>query len=114
MLPLCNQYPIFVEAEMNQLRYQPKKAAVGTAYVYEKSNIDGSNKGDIVQYVASRDSLEAFKWVEGKPDATLVTATIDWNRFSVRELKSWKIKANGVRTLVVTLDQTEDSNQMVV
>ena len=99
---------------MNQLRYQAEKVAVETAYFYEKSNIDGSNKSNIVQYVASKDSLEAFKWIEGKPEATLVTAKIDWNRFSVRELKSWKIRANGERIQVATLDQIEDSDQVVV
>ena len=68
---------------MNELRYQPEKVAVGTAYVYEKSNIDGSHSSDIVQYIASQDSLEAFKWTDGEPEATLVTAKLDWNHFSV-------------------------------
>ena len=99
---------------MDQLRYQPEKVAVETAYVYEKSNIDGSHKSNIVQYVASKDSLESFKWIEGAPEATLVTAKIEWHRFSVRELKSWKIRANGERTLYMTLDQTDDCNQVVV
>lgn len=98
---------------MNQFRYQPEKVAVGTAYVYEKSNIDGRHKSDIVQYISSKYSLEAFKY-EGGPEATLVTATIDWDRFSVAELKSWRINAVGDRTLVVTLDQTRGSNQLVV
>lgn len=66
-----------------------------------------------MQYISSRDSLEAFKY-EGGPEAMLVTATMDWDRFSVRELKSWKIRANGERTLVVNLHQVEHSNQMVV
>ena len=98
---------------MNQLRYQPEKVAVGTAYFYEKSNVDGSHMSTIVQYVASKDSLEAFKWVEGGKEATLVTAKMDWNRFSVRGLRSWKVRANGDRIPVATFDQTEDSNQVV-
>ena len=46
---------------MDVLRFRPDQVAVGTAYIYEKSNIDGSNKSNIVQYVASKDTLEAFK-----------------------------------------------------
>ena len=99
---------------MNQLRYQPEKVPVETAYVYEKSNIDGSNMSTIVQYVASMDSLEAFKWVDGEPVATLVTAKMDWDRFSVRRLQSFKIRASGERTPVVTMNQIEDSDQIVV
>ena len=34
---------------MSQLSYQPEKVAVKTAYVYEKSNVDGSHKSDIAQ-----------------------------------------------------------------
>lgn len=56
---------------MHRFRFQPEKVAVGTAYDYEKSNIDGSHKSNIVQYIASIDSLEAFKY-EGGPEATLV------------------------------------------
>ena len=71
---------------MSPLRYQPEKVAVETAYVYEKANVDGSHKSDIAQYVSSKDSLEAFKWTECESEATLVTAKMDWNCFSVREL----------------------------
>ena len=39
---------------------------------------------------------------------------MDWNRFSVREIRSWKIRADGERTRVATLDQAEDSNQVTV
>ncbi|MDP6512773.1 MAG: hypothetical protein QF878_06275, partial [SAR202 cluster bacterium] len=99
---------------MSQLRYQPEKVAVGTAYIYEKSNIDGSHKSDIVQYIASQDSLEAFKWEKGESEATLVTAKMNWDSFSVQGFKSSKIRANGKRIVYVTLDQTEDTNQVVV
>ena len=34
---------------------------MGTAYDYEKSNIDGSHKSNIVQYIASIDSLEVSR-----------------------------------------------------
>ena len=37
-----------------------------------------------------------------------------WNRFSVRELRSWKIRADGERTQVATLDQAEDSDQVTI
>jgi hypothetical protein len=98
---------------MNALRFRPEKVVVGTAYVYEKSNIDGSNKSNIVQYVASKDALEAFKYESG-PEATLVTATMDWNTFSVRDLSSWKVRSDGERTLVVNLHQQGNSNQIIV
>ena len=99
---------------MTQLRYQPEKTAVGTAYFYEESNIDGSHMSTIVQYVASEDAFEAFKWTEGEPEATLVTARMDWNRFSIRELRTWKVRKDGERARVAALDQAEGSNQVVI
>ena len=99
---------------MSPLRYQPEKVAVETAYVYEKPNVDGSHKSDIAQYVSSKDSLEAFKWTACESEATLVTAKMDWNCFSVRELSPGKIRADGERTQVAILDQAEDSDQMTV
>lgn len=98
---------------MEYFRYQPEKVAVGTAYFYEKSNIDGTNRGEIVQYIASKDSLEAFKF-HGGPEAALVTATMDWDRFSVRELQSYSVRADGQRTLVVTLKQEENADRLAV
>lgn len=38
-----------MEVAMSQLSYQPEKVAVETAYVDEKSNVDGSHKSDIAQ-----------------------------------------------------------------
>ena len=57
--------------------------------------------------------MEAFKYESG-PEATLVTATMDWNTFSVRDLSSWKVRFDGERTLVVNLHQLGNSNQIIV
>jgi len=39
---------------------------------------------------------------------------MDWNSFSVRDLSSWKVRADGQRTLVVNLRQLENSNHIIV
>ncbi|MEK7856535.1 MAG: hypothetical protein AAB288_10625, partial [Acidobacteriota bacterium] len=46
-----------------RFKYSDKKAIpVGTVLHYVKTNIDGSKPEYVSQYIASRDSLESFKF----------------------------------------------------
>lgn len=97
-----------------QFQHRPEKVQVGQLLIYDKSNIDGSNCGPIALFTASPTRLEAFKWHEGGSVATLVTAEMDWSRFSVAELQSWRIFANGERQLVAQLKQRESAERPVL
>lgn len=83
-------------AQESAFRPDPARVPVGTIYIYEKSNIDGTNMGRIAHYVARSDRLESFKWHPGEDEATLVTADIAWERAgSVRRFESWKLFRGG-------------------
>lgn len=96
-------------AQLNRFRFRPERVPVGRLYRFDKSNIDGTHKGEILLYVVSRDRLEA--WKPGKSWSTLVTADMDWNRFSVRRFESWRHPAEGKPELIATLDLPAGSNQ---
>ncbi len=89
-------------AQLNRFRFHPERVPVGRLYRFDKSNIDGTHKGEILLYVASLDRLEA--WKPGQEWSTLVTADMDWKRFSVRRFESWRHPAKGKPELIATLD----------
>ena len=95
-------------AQLSKFRYEPDRIEVGTLYIYEKSNIDGSNAGRIALYVARKDRLESFKWHEGGGMAPLVTADIDWKTFSVRRFESWQVWDGDGRRLQARLEKLPD------
>lgn len=99
---------------VEQFQHRPEKITVGQLLIYDKSNIDGSNCGPIALFTASPTRLEAFKWHEGDEVGTLVTAEMDWHSFSVAELQSWRIFANGERQLVAQLKQRETADRPVL
>lgn len=61
-------------------------------YEYKKSNWDGTHSSSVFLYVADSNRLESFKWSEGDEVATLVTASINWNTYSVSEFQNHKLK----------------------
>lgn len=61
-------------------------------YEYKKSNWDGTNSSSVFLYVADSNRLESFKWSEGDEAATLVTAIIDWDTYSVGEFRNHKLR----------------------
>jgi hypothetical protein len=96
-------------AQVNRFRFRPELVPVGRLYRFDKSNIDGTHKGEILLYVAARDRLEA--WKPGEQWSTLVTADMDWNRFSVHRFESWRHPAAGKPELIATLDLPPGGNQ---
>ncbi len=94
-------------AQIAAFRYRPDASPVGQVFVYDKSNLDGSQASQVAVYVASPDRLESFKWHPGASTGTLVAADLDWSRFSVRRFESWRVRS-GERTSVATLEALPD------
>jgi hypothetical protein len=101
-------------AQVSKFRYAPDKVDVGTLLLYQKSNIDGSNAGRIALFIAAVDRLESFKWHEGGGSATLVTADMNWEAFSVRRFESWRLHADGTKQLQGTLEQVDGEPRFLI
>lgn len=82
----------FASANAAPLHFQPERVPSGQVLHYLKSNIDGSNPNRICVYVSGTDRIESLKWHEGSAGATLVTAEMDWPRFSVRRFDAWHLE----------------------
>ena len=88
-------------------------------YQYKKSNWDGTHSSSVLLYAADSNMLESFKWSEGDEVATLVTAIIDWNTFSVGEFQNHKLRKGlppefiarlkGEKKLKITVGEMQDS-----
>ena len=79
----------------NQFKYDAKKLPTHQLQVYEKSNLDGSRSGYVAVYLKNEKTIESFKWTPGNREGTLVTAKMDWSRFSVSEFVGGRLLANG-------------------
>jgi hypothetical protein len=90
--------------QVEAFRHDPARVPVGRVYEYVKSNRDGSNASRISLYVAGPDRLESLKWTPGDTVASLVVATMDWSRFSVRRLESWVLVRGAAPTLRAALE----------
>ena len=89
----------FLLSQENRFSLDASKLKIGTAYHFEKSNIDGTHKSRITLYIADKEKLESFK--KGKNDliGTLVIAEMDWTIFSVKRFENWQVGASGKRIL---------------
>ena len=101
-------------AQVSQFKFEPSRVPVGTAFHFDKSNIDGSRATRISVYVVDRDRLESFKWDEDSETATLVQARMDWTRFSVSELKSWQWRKGVAPELRGALEASADGRSLSV
>jgi len=90
--------------QVEAFRHDPARVPVGRVYEYVKSNRDGSNASRISLHIAGPDRLESLKWVPGDTVASLVVATMDWSRFSVRRLESWVLVRGAAPTLRAALE----------
>ncbi len=57
--------------------------------------------------------MEAFKWHDDEPQATLVTAEMEWTSFSVRSFRTYRVSAGGERELVAELETSADGAELV-
>ena len=92
--------------QVSAFSYDSNRVSVGRAYEYVKSNRDGTRSTQVTVYAAAPDRLESLKWDSGGDAATVVTATLDWERFSVRDLESRRLRrdAPDVRQGTLTTD----------
>ena len=81
---------------------------VHKVFIYEKSNLDGSNKGKIAVYYAGPDELASFKWHEGNHHATLVKAQMDLKTNTVKLFEAFGADHEGNENLRATLEVQED------
>lgn len=94
-------------------RYRPGRIQGGRLYRYRKSNQDGTHPSEIALYVAGEDRLEALKWQRSEPEATLVQAEMDWEVFSARSFRTWRLDENGERRLAAELETSADRSELV-
>jgi hypothetical protein len=103
-----------VQAQTTQFAYDSAKISVGEVLHYEKSAIDGAKPTRVSVYIQNRDSIESLKWDDKSTSATLVQARMDWQRFSVREFKSWQLEHGVPPRLEGTLEASRDGTQLDV
>jgi hypothetical protein len=94
-------------------RHEPGRIPVGRVHRYQKSNLDGSNPGEIALYLASETRLEALKFHPGVPEAKLVVAEMDWEVASVRAFRTYRLDEHGERTLAAELETSADRKRLV-
>ena len=81
---------------------------VNKVFIYEKSNLDGSNMGKIAVYFAAPDEIASFKWHEGNDHATLVKAKMDLKTHTVIRFEAYGADHEGNENLRATLEVQED------
>jgi len=94
-------------AQIENFSYQPEKVKIGHAFIYKKSNQDGSNLHWVATYISNDSYIESLKWSVGSSGATLVTAEMDWSIFSVRKFIGGNISPEGDRIIGAQLDQLD-------
>jgi hypothetical protein len=101
-------------AQVSAFSYDSARVRVGRAYEYRKSNRDGTHGTQVTVYLAAADRLESLKWDSGGDVATLVLATLDWERFSVRTLESRRLRRDAPDALQGTLATDTERGALVV
>lgn len=106
-LPFCTVACFLVHAtanaQLSQLQFDPAKVPQGMALHFVKSQLDGSHNTNISVYVLDRDRIESLKWQADADAATLVSARMDWSRFSVAEFKAYTLKRGAPPQLTASL-----------
>jgi hypothetical protein len=102
------------EAQTQVLQFDPAKVPQGKVLHYRKSNLDGTHPTNVSVYVADSERLESLKWDQGATEATLVSARMDWKRFSVREFQSTHLERGKPAEQRATLIANPDGTQLRV
>lgn len=92
--------------------YRAGALTLGRTYRYRKSNLDGSHASEIQLRVASETRLEALKFEPGVPEATLVVAEMDWEVFSVRGFRTFRLAPGKPPELVAELATSADRKSL--
>ena len=104
LLLLALAPPAVARAQVDAFRFESTRVPVGTLFEYVKSNRDGTHPSPISLYVLGPDRIESLKWAPGDTTATLVSAVLDWDRFSVRRFESWQLARGAEPLLRATLE----------
>lgn len=99
-------------AQLAALQFSADRVPVGQVLHYVKSALDGTNSAEISVYVDAPGRVEALKWERGGEQATLVVATLDWSRFSVRGFESWLLARDAPPERKATLEVAGDTLSM--
>lgn len=91
-------------AQLEALRFDARKVPVGRVFHFVKSNLDGSHEARVSVYLPAIDRIESLKWDQGGDQATLVQAQMDWEKFSVRQFRGWRLVRGTAPEQRVTLD----------
>jgi hypothetical protein len=98
---------LITSAQVSKFTFPKTFNDTGTVYTYRKSNWDGSHASTIFLYVKDRNRLESFKYTEGDEYATLVSATINWKTYTVKDFRNDRIFKNGERKLIAQLQHID-------
>ena len=101
-----------IEAQLGKFGFKPKKINSGEVYFYKKSNQDGSHLHWVATYIGDQSHMESLKWMEGNFGATLVSANMDWETFSVQEFEGGRITPEGQKVIGARLKQEGDNRQV--
>jgi hypothetical protein len=92
----------------SKVKIQP---IINKVFVYEKSNIDESNKGIIAVFYEEQHKIEAFKWHEGNHEATVVRAWMNTEDYTVKRFEVLRTDHLGNEKLNAVLEV--DKNRTV-
>jgi len=95
-------------AQVSAFELNLHRIPTSTLVVFHKSNLDGTNPADISVYIRDSTHLESFKpWHDPTTRATLVTAQMDWRRFSVRAFNAFELNCDQLPQPRATLESGE-------
>ena len=95
---------------VGDFQFERADVPVGNVYHYRKSNIDGTSASNVMLYIATADRIESLKWTDGRDAASLVTADIDWERFSAGAMRNWRLRPDAEPELRGRLDAGPDAS----
>ena len=103
LLIVFTVFGFVLSAQLSKFGKPSPVSDINTLYEYKKSNWDGTHASTIFLYVADQNKLESFKWAEGDEEATLVSALINWNTYSVSEFQNHKMRKGKAPEFVARL-----------
>ncbi len=83
--------------------FDRNKSLIGKALIYTKSNIDGSNFGNIAVYHHDFFEVESFKWHDKQNHGTVVKAEFNPETLIVKNFKAYQMDSAGKNTQTATL-----------
>lgn len=105
--------PASLQAANFKVSTKMQQATKNSMFIYEKSNLDGSNKGYIAVYYPEAYQIESFKWHKGNNAATIVKASLSPKTINAERFEAYRVRSNGEQIKTATLSQ-ENTGQYQV